>query len=77
MASDQPQEELTEHAGADPLQSACRSLPSVGHEEAAEGGDPACWARLVCQECGAVASEGHRPGCSRFSPATGPSRTSS
>jgi hypothetical protein len=28
------------------------------------GGDPACWAGLVCQECGAVMAEGHRPGCS-------------
>jgi hypothetical protein len=27
------------------------------------GGDPACWAGLVCQECGAVIAEGHRPGC--------------
>jgi uncharacterized protein YeaO (DUF488 family) len=29
-----------------------------------EGGDPACWASLVCAECGAVVSEGHRQGCS-------------
>ncbi len=28
------------------------------------GGDPVCWARLVCQECGAVLSEGHNAGCS-------------
>jgi len=28
-----------------------------------EGGDPACWASLVCAECGAVVSEGHRPDC--------------
>jgi tellurite methyltransferase len=30
----------------------------------AEGGDPACWAGLVCPECGAVTADGyHRPGC--------------
>ncbi len=29
----------------------------------AEGGEPACWAHLVCAECGAVTSEGHRQGC--------------
>ena len=28
-----------------------------------EGGDPVCWAHLVCIECGAVTTEGHRPGC--------------
>ncbi|HET6874437.1 MAG TPA: DUF3565 domain-containing protein [Acidimicrobiales bacterium] len=31
-----------------------------------QGGDPACWAGLVCPECGGVRGDGtgHRPGCS-------------
>jgi hypothetical protein len=28
-----------------------------------EGGDPVCWVHLVCPECGAIVSEGHRAGC--------------
>ena len=28
-----------------------------------EGGEAACFAHLVCPECGAVVSEGHAPGC--------------
>lgn len=33
----------------------------AGPEEV--GGEPACFAHLVCPECGAVTTEGHRPGC--------------
>ena len=27
------------------------------------GGEAACWAHLVCPQCGAMESEGHQPGC--------------
>ena len=39
---------------------------SAGPEEI--GGDPACFAHLVCPECGAVTTEGHRPGCGLAEP---------
>jgi len=32
-----------------------------------EGGEAACYAHLVCPDCGAVVSEGHAPGCSHAS----------
>jgi TetR/AcrR family transcriptional regulator, lmrAB and yxaGH operons repressor len=36
-------------------------LPDTG---SSEGGDPACWAGLLCEECGVVLAEGkHRPSC--------------
>ena len=35
-----------------------------------EGGESACYANLVCLECGAVTSQGgHRPKCSLAEPA--------
>jgi hypothetical protein len=32
-------------------------------EDAGLGGEPACWAHLVCPECGAMESEGHAAAC--------------
>jgi len=29
-----------------------------------EGGESACFAHLVCEECGALEHEGHHEGCS-------------
>ena len=31
-----------------------------------DGGEAACYAHLVCEECGSVTTEGHRTGCSRY-----------
>ena len=33
-----------------------------------EGGEAACWAHLVCPECGAIEAEGHREACPLASP---------
>ena len=40
-----------------------------------EGGEPACYAQLVCPECGSVAAEGHQPGCSMDPAAAGTQRS--
>jgi len=37
-----------------------------------EGGDPVCYAHLVCPDCGAVTSEGHRAGCRLAEQTAGP-----
>jgi hypothetical protein len=52
-------------AGRDP-QSAARdpdAAEPIVLEGPIEGGEAACYAHLVCLECGAVVSEGHLPGC--------------
>jgi hypothetical protein len=72
MTGDHPPRGRGEPA-ADPVRAAHETWPAAEPEEDyGEGGDPACWAGLVCQECGAVISEGHRSGCShRESPGPG------
>ena len=57
------------------------ALPQAGEREPTaepgEGGEAACWAHLVCPECGAMISEGHRQGCTSAPAAPargGPSR---
>jgi len=37
--------------------------PATDAESVEEGGDPVCWAHLVCPECGAIVTDGHRPDC--------------
>jgi hypothetical protein len=32
-------------------------------DEVDSGGDPVCWAHLVCPQCGAMESAGHRQVC--------------
>jgi hypothetical protein len=39
--------------------------PLADADEEELGGDPVCWAHLVCEECGAITAEGHRDWCSR------------
>jgi 2-polyprenyl-6-methoxyphenol hydroxylase-like FAD-dependent oxidoreductase len=42
-----------------------QDAPLDDEAEETEGGDPVCWAHLVCDECGAISAEGHRAGCSQ------------
>lgn len=51
-----------------PTRESSHALDVGLRDGAAEGdraGDPACWAELLCPDCGAVLSEGHQQGCLR------------
>jgi predicted ArsR family transcriptional regulator len=55
-----------------PSLAGCRLTMRREPTGAPEGGEPACWAHLVCPDCGAVEGEGHRPGCDAGRPGRGP-----
>ena len=38
-------------------------MTDQGQQREERGGEAACWAHLVCPDCGAMESEGHRPEC--------------
>lgn len=69
MAEDQPRREDDNPAAEHPpTPGKIRMVtPIAAQDEEVEGGDPVCWAHLVCDECGAITTEGHRAGCSRSS----------
>jgi uncharacterized protein YeaO (DUF488 family) len=48
---------------AELLRQAAHAADPVAPAGQAEGGEAACFAHLVCPECGAVVTEGHREGC--------------
>jgi uncharacterized protein YeaO (DUF488 family) len=65
VASGQPLTLLTATKDLDHSQAAVLArLLRQSAEPEEIGGEPACFAHLVCPECGAVTTEGHRPGCS-------------
>ena len=46
--------------GSEPLSSVDGSGPPEAPDE---GGDAACWAHLICPECGALGDAVHQKGC--------------
>jgi hypothetical protein len=54
--------------GQPPPADKIRMITPLAEDEDSAGGDPVCWAHLVCDECGAITTEGHCAGCSAGSP---------
>ena len=65
LAADRPLTLLTATKAVDISQAAVLAQILRQDVEPDAGGEPVCWANLVCPECGAMETEGHRPGCSR------------
>jgi hypothetical protein len=63
VTADQPSRDRDELLQPDGLAAAGIHLVVPAQDDDAAGGDPVCWAHLVCDECGAITSEGHRDGC--------------
>lgn len=62
-------DDVEAHAPDETAGSGAAGLRMIAGEE---GGEAACYAHLVCEECGSVTTEGHRAGCSRYTrPAVG------
>jgi hypothetical protein len=74
MTERQPPREVGHLAAGPPRPASDAEITMVGPlagddaGDDAVGGDPVCWAHLVCEECGAVTAEGHRADCSRRGP---------
>ena len=64
-ASGQPVTLLTATRDLDHSQAAVLARLLRELAEPDEGGEAACFAHLVCPECGAVTTEGHCPGCAQ------------
>ena len=64
-ASGRPVTLLTATRDVDHSQAAVLARLLTQSDEPEETGGAACFAHLVCPECGAVTTEGHRPGCAQ------------